>query len=292
MRWYCNSTDNYDSLISHFREKDTRNALFIYSIYSFIIIGFDDLFSLWTATPRYQGTWWSIVSNVMILLNLGGLGFSLHNIGISLTAVGIMLLPLSFFLFLLVSWLVTLTSLIHSSFYRPIDTLGPSEHSNCQLLVTYLEWCFFLTSTTLTGEEDKFIFAWAYIFSLLAIPNRHSIQGISITDLPSLTLLLFSFSTVLVWAMLCVILLLIRVSIALCLASSYLFINNSVTFDKLGSVNGLGMTITAFFRYKYTHSFSSNSYFLRSNSHSCFCRALCINLVPPKFRRIITTLCY
>ena len=38
-----------------FREKDTRNALFIFSIYSFIAIGFDDLYSLWTATPRYQG---------------------------------------------------------------------------------------------------------------------------------------------------------------------------------------------------------------------------------------------
>ena len=30
---------------------------------------------------------------------------------------------------------------------------------------------------------------------------------------------------------------------------SILFINNSVTFDKLGAVNGLGTTLTALFRY-------------------------------------------
>ena len=174
----------------------------------------------------------------MILLNLGGLGFPLHDIGISLTVVGIMLLPLSFFLFLLVSWSVTLTSLIHSSFYSLSDTLDLSEHSNCQQLVTYLEWCFSLTSTTLTGEKYKFILKSEYLI--------HSREfWWLIYSLSSV----FSFSTVLVWAMLCVIQLLIRISIALCLASSYLFINNSVTFDKLGSVNGLGMTITALFRY-------------------------------------------
>ena len=53
----------------------------------------------------------------------------------------------------------------------------------------------------------------------------------------------------LVWAMLCSMMTFIRVNIALCLASSFFFINNSVTFDKLGSVNGLGMTSASFFRY-------------------------------------------
>ena len=89
-----------------FREKDTRNALFIFSIYSFIAIGFDRyLFTLDCNTTLSRCTMiYSQKHNVvMIFLNLGGLGFPLHNNGISLTVVGIMLLPLSFFLFPLVS---------------------------------------------------------------------------------------------------------------------------------------------------------------------------------------------
>ena len=39
----------------YLREKDVRTALFIYAIYSVLIIGFDDLYPLWTATPRYKG---------------------------------------------------------------------------------------------------------------------------------------------------------------------------------------------------------------------------------------------
>ena len=89
-----------------FREKDTRNALFIFSIYSFIAIGFDEyLFTLDCNTTLSRCTMiYSQKHNVVIIfLNLGGLGFPLHNNGISLTVVGIMLLPLSFFLFPLVS---------------------------------------------------------------------------------------------------------------------------------------------------------------------------------------------
>ena len=60
--------------------------------------------------------------------------------------------------------------------------------------------------------------------------------------------LVFFSRPLVVWPLLCFMLLVIRVAIALCLASSFLFINNSVTFDKLGSVNGLGMSMTAVFR--------------------------------------------
>ena len=51
----CNGNHSIIHSLVVFREKDTRNALFIFSIYSFIAIGFDSIYSLWTATPRYQG---------------------------------------------------------------------------------------------------------------------------------------------------------------------------------------------------------------------------------------------
>lgn len=49
--------------------------------------------------------------------------------------------------------------------------------------------------------------------------------------------------------MLCAMKYLIMVSISAGFASNILFINNSVTFDKLGAINGLAVSMTAIARY-------------------------------------------
>ena len=41
----------------------------------------------------------------------------------------------------------------------------------------------------------------------------------------------------------------IRIAIGVNFAAIYLFLNNSVTFDKLGSFNGLSMSLTSAVRY-------------------------------------------
>ena len=56
-------------------------------------------------------------------------------------------------------------------------------------------------------------------------------------------------SVYLLWTLLIVILIFVRLSGTICYGALFLFINNSVTFDKLGAVNGLGTTLTALFRY-------------------------------------------
>ena len=55
--------------------------------------------------------------------------------------------------------------------------------------------------------------------------------------------------TILLWTLLIVILMFLQLSGTICFRALFLFINNSVTFDKLGAVNGLGTTLTALFRY-------------------------------------------
>ena len=52
--------------------------------------------------------------------------------------------------------------------------------------------------------------------------------------------------------MLCSMKYLFMVFVAIGFASTILFINNSVTFDKLGAVNGLAVSMTAIARYFYT----------------------------------------
>ncbi len=41
--------------VSSFSDPTTRMALLIYCIFSFAIIGFDEVYSLWCATPIYLG---------------------------------------------------------------------------------------------------------------------------------------------------------------------------------------------------------------------------------------------
>ena len=52
----------------------------------------------------------------------------------------------------------------------------------------------------------------------------------------------------LLWTFLIILLLIIRVAFNNCIVAQGLFINNSVTPDKLGAVNGLGITVTSLFR--------------------------------------------
>lgn len=57
-----------------------------------------------------------------------------------------------------------------------------------------------------------------------------------------------SLRPVVLWILLCLLMCVIRFGISIGFAATALFINNSVTFDKLGSVNGLAMTMTSVFR--------------------------------------------
>ncbi len=57
------------------------------------------------------------------------------------------------------------------------------------------------------------------------------------------------YSTPLLWFSLCVVMIIIRVTTVICMASMTLFMNNSVTFDKLGAFNGFAASLTAVFRY-------------------------------------------
>ena len=50
----------------HFRDHVTRNAVFVYSIYSFGVIAFDEIYSLWSATPRYYGECLFLVTSSVV----------------------------------------------------------------------------------------------------------------------------------------------------------------------------------------------------------------------------------
>ena len=68
--------------------------------------------------------------------------------------------------------------------------------------------------------------------------------------LTEFTILYFlsSPSIPLMWVLLIIMLVLLRLAYDVSFASSYIFLNNSVTPDKLGSINGLAGSLTAFFR--------------------------------------------
>ena len=51
------------------------------------------------------------------------------------------------------------------------------------------------------------------------------------------------------WTFLIILVLVVRVGFSNCIVAQGLFINNSVTPDRLGAVNGLGITVTSLFRY-------------------------------------------
>ena len=61
----------------------------------------------------------------------------------------------------------------------------------------------------------------------------------------------FCFSQVLLWIVLIAVLVMIRINFTNCFVCQGLFINNSVTPDKLGAINGLAVTVTSVFRYDY-----------------------------------------
>lgn len=160
------------SLVSN---RGTLLAVSSYCIFSFAIIGFDEIYSLWCATA----------------VHLGGLGLSLLQIGLSLMIVGAVLLPFTLF-----------TYPIMERKFGSIQTF----YINAILLM---------------------------IFTIL-LPNVHFL---AVYNEPSL-----------LWAGLLIVMLLIRITMTTCFAAQGLLINNSVTHDRLGSVNGLAMSATALLR--------------------------------------------
>ena len=88
-----------------FRNPLTRLVIIIYCTYSFAVIGFDEVYSLWCAAPGYLGNNTSYNTKSCIVISLtGGLRFSLHDIGISLSIVGALLLPFTLFFYPFVSY--------------------------------------------------------------------------------------------------------------------------------------------------------------------------------------------
>ena len=76
-------------------------------------------------------------------------------------------------------------------------------------------------------------------FTILAISERNY----------SYSEYIFSIhSTQLLWALLILIMFVIKVAIGVCIACISLFINNSVFFHQLASVNGLALSITCISR--------------------------------------------
>ncbi len=53
----------------------------------------------------------------------------------------------------------------------------------------------------------------------------------------------------LMWFMVCLILSINQICIGVAVSCTIVFINNSVTFDKLGTINGLATTLTSIGRY-------------------------------------------
>ncbi|XP_065902795.1 uncharacterized protein [Dysidea avara] len=164
---------SFQVFMSLLKNKVAVGSILIYSLFSFGVIGFDECFSLWSATR----------------ISLGGLGFSLHNIGTVLAIVGVLMIPCS--------------SLLFAPFERKFGALL-THHIHTASLIIILP-----------------------IF-------------------PSLTY--FSETPGVLWTFLIILLLIIRVSFNNCIVAQGLFINNSVTPDKLGAVNGLGITVTSLFR--------------------------------------------
>eukprot|EP00731_Ephydatia_muelleri_P025353 Em0017g436a len=163
---------DFKALVS---DRVTLLTVTAYCIFSFAVIGFDEIYSLWCATA----------------IHLGGLGLSLLQIGVSLMVVGGVLLPFTLF-----------TYPIMEKKFGSIQTF----QINAILLV---------------------------IFTIL-LPNIHFLAA---NSQPSA-----------LWAGLLIVMLCIRVTMTTCFAAQGLLINNSVTHDKLGSVNGLAMSATALLR--------------------------------------------
>lgn len=93
----------------------------MYCIFSFAVIGFDEVYSLWAATSPHYGWSWLLSALYRLALhnyvctcyNIGGLGFTLYQIGISLSAAGTLMLPTNLFIFPLVSNLFVHVYYVH-----------------------------------------------------------------------------------------------------------------------------------------------------------------------------------
>ncbi|XP_068738627.1 uncharacterized protein [Montipora capricornis] len=81
--WWCCKAFRRSKLAVLLRNRNVLVSIASYCILSFKVIGFDELFSLWAATPPH----------------LGGLGFSTNQIGTSLVCVGAPLLVLQMVLY-------------------------------------------------------------------------------------------------------------------------------------------------------------------------------------------------
>ena len=79
-------------------------------------------------------------------------------------------------------------------------------------------------------------------------PPRSWPESKAIATLANYYLSLPLLRRALLWFLLIVMVLLLRVAIVICFGCSIFFINNSVTFDKLGAVNGLAVSLTDGFR--------------------------------------------
>ncbi|XP_065902775.1 uncharacterized protein [Dysidea avara] len=159
--------------LSLIKDKVTFSTVFLYGLFSFATIGFDECYSLWASTDR----------------SLGGLDFTLSNIGTTLGIVGVLMTPLSLIV------------------YNPME-------KRFGTIMTFL--------------------------------INNSILVVVVLLFPSLTYT--SGNKPVLWIILILALLTIRSTLSNCFICQALFINNSVTPDKLGAVNGLAITVTSLFR--------------------------------------------
>ncbi|XP_071093267.1 uncharacterized protein [Haliotis cracherodii] len=161
------------ALVTNMRQKDVRESVILFTVFSFAIIGFEDVFNVWASTER----------------RLDGLGFSTDKIGTVLSMVGIPLLLLLIFIF--------------STLVRHFG-----------IKKTYMI-CSFVMAVSVT-----------------ACPVLHLLS-----DRPNV-----------LWPVMLLILIPERLCASCCFSATALFINNSVTPENAGAVNGIGMTFTAIAR--------------------------------------------
>ncbi|XP_067685409.1 uncharacterized protein [Haliotis asinina] len=161
------------ALVTNMRQKDVRQSVILFTVFSFAIIGFEDVFNVWASTET----------------RLDGLGFSTDKIGTVLSMVGIPLLLLLIFIF------------------------------------STLERHFGIKKTYI-------ICAFIMMVSVTACPVLHLLS-----DRPKV-----------LWPVMLLILIPERLCASCCFSATALFINNSVTPDNAGAVNGIGMTFTAIAR--------------------------------------------
>lgn len=170
------------------------------------------------------------------VLLIGGLGWTLHEIGISLAICGTLFLPFTF-LFPLVSsvrWYLAVGRRGMSTQYVFLITVGeeiwsgdslPNERNCCHCVHARTAQC-----------------------SLCLTRHPVSTAKYSCYTLLHVYLTLWPIRNPLRWFLVILGLVIIRVTFGNVLVACALFINNSVTFDKLGEVNGLAHSLTSIVR--------------------------------------------